>query len=312
VQTTPKTEPTSTTLTPPSTEAGYPVLTALPQIPIDDLALIEIQAWAYDQGGQTAWTPAGVPEVRMLSPNGDADAVNALLSAYEGIELRPLEGYPAPQDSAVHVVFRMMNGVTISVSVRDGLDRLVVASAPEGAREDSAAPSAVGRSQDFASAATGIGLTELRELSPGFSLPRAMPDDFSLLMAYGVTRRNVLDTASGLFTKDLICAGTVSTGLSLTQEELAAVYADLRALDPGSYAGVFHPARTTDWGHTPCDSYYLHIRVAGHEKEISWKDEDDSTAPDAVALRDLLKKIKAMIEAKPEYQALPAAEGGYA
>jgi hypothetical protein len=311
VQTTPKTEST-TTLTPPSTEAGYPVLTALPEIPIDQLALIEIQAWAYDQTGQTVLAPVSAPEVRMLSPNGDADAVNALLLAYEGIQLRPVEGYPAAESPTVHVVFRMVNGDTIQVSTQDGVDRVEVAAVPAHMTGESAAPSAVGYSKDFVAAAADIGQAASREFSAGFALPRAMPDDFSLLVAYGVTQRNVLDTATGLFTKDLIVAGSISTGLSLSREELAAVYADLRALDPGGYAGIFHPARTTDWVHTPCESYYLHIRVAGQDKEISWKDEDDSTAPDAVALRDLLKKIKAMIEAKPEYQALPPAEGGYA
>ena len=141
-----------------------------------------------------------------------------------------------------------------------------------------------------------------------------MPDDFSLALAYGVTLRNVLDTAAGTFTKDLISSEipTATTPLMLSAEELKTIYAELRKMDIASYAGLFQPKNTTGWQHTPFEAYYLRLRMAGQEKEISWDDEDDSTAPDAVALRDLLKKIRTIIEAKPEYKALPAAEGGYA
>jgi hypothetical protein len=159
-----------------------------------------------------------------------------------------------------------------------------------------------------------IGDAVSRAFPAGFALPTAMPDDFFMVLSYGVTLRNVLDTASGMFTKDLISGrmGTITTTLSLTSEELTAVYTDLRTIDIGDYAGAYHPQDTSGWVHTPSESYYLHVHAAGQEKEISWDDNDDSTAPDAVALRDLFKKIRAMIETKQEYQDLPPVKGGYA
>lgn len=315
VLTTPKTESSTTTEMPPTTEVGYPVLLALPEIPLEELALIELQTWHYMDGGKTVVTQPDVPGIRILSPNGDADPVNALLLDYEGIELQPTAGFPHPGNLSARAVFRLKDGSSIAVAVEDATDRLVVAFDSWGVSpQDWNAPHALGYSRSFASAVAAVGNEAARTFPPDFTLPAAMPDDFSLTFAYGVTLRNVLDTASGLFTKDLVSErlGTVTTNLALTEEELASLYADLRQLDIGTYVGVFVPGSAAGSGHTPYVSYYLHVRACGQEKEIFWEDNSDSAERDAVALRTFFARIQAIIEGKPEYQELPQAKGGYA
>jgi hypothetical protein len=305
------TQTSPTTTSTPTTAPGYPVLSELPRIALEDLALVEIRN--YD--AQALNTPPS----RILSPVGDADMVKALLTAYAATVLKPEAGFPQLDQNPLYgfmsVVLHLNDGSYVHLEVGREQGLVVVGhQAKELTPQDSASPSAVGYSPDLAPLAESIAQASSQNFSSGFALPQTMPEDFALVLAYGVTLRNVLDTAAGTFTKDLISSEvpTATTALMLSAEELKTIYAELRKIDIAGYAGLFHPKDTTGWRHTPFEAYYLHMRVAGQEKEISWEDEDDSAAPDAVALRDLFKRIRAMIEAKPEYKSLPAAEGGYA
>jgi hypothetical protein len=305
------TQTSPTTISTPTTVPGYPVLSELPQIALADLALVEIQN--YDAKALNA------PPVRILSPVGDADVVRALLTAYAATVLKPEAGFPQLDQNPLYgfmsVVLHLNDGSYVHLEVGREQGLVVVGYQAKGLTpEGAASPSAVGYSPDLAPLAESIAEASACDFSPGFELSPTMPEDFALVLAYGVTLRNVLDTAAGTFTKDLISSQipTATTALVLSAEELKTIYAELRRIDIAGYPALFHPKDTTGWRHTPFEAYYLRLRVAGQEKEISWEDEDDSAAPDAVALRDLLKSIRAMIEAKPEYQSLPAAEGGYA
>jgi hypothetical protein len=307
VLTTPKTEASTTTVVSPTTEAGSPVLLELPELPLDQLALIEVRTWHYTDDGKTVVALPGVPGIRILSPTGDADPVNSLLSQYESIELRPSEGFPQPGNLSARAVFRLKDGSSIEVLVEDGTNKLVVAFEGKGlAPEGWNTPHAFGCSSSFARTVAGIGDEAAREFPSGFTLPLAMPDDFSLTFAYGVRLRNVLDTASGLFTKDLGSerTGTVTADVALSEEALASLYTGLRRLDIGKYASVFQPDSTAGRGHVPFVSYYLHVRANGHEKEIVWEDKNDSTALDAVALRAFFGQIQALLRTAVSMESL--------
>ncbi|MFZ2538305.1 MAG: hypothetical protein WAX04_05345, partial [Oscillospiraceae bacterium] len=62
---------------------------------------------------------------------------------------------------------------------------------------------------------------------------------------------------------------------------------------------------------TPYLTYDLTIHYKGTSKQIYWDDRSLSKSPQAIQLRSLLKKIIRMVESKPEYKKMPAAEGGY-
>lgn len=148
------------------------------------------------------------------------------------------------------------------------------------------------------------------------SAETAPPEDFNFILKYGVGAKNVLDTFAGTFTKDLVNARTVTTRLTLTPEEMAAVYAEMRRLNIFAYPEEFAP-RQNGLYITPHPTYYLKVQMDGKVKEIYWEDitgeQNLSAQPqEAVQLRNLIDKIVRMIEAKEEFKQLPQPEGVYA
>ncbi|WHT48562.1 hypothetical protein QNH10_01620 [Sporosarcina thermotolerans] len=55
-------------------------------------------------------------------------------------------------------------------------------------------------------------------------MPNSIPDDFGFSLQFGITKKNEINTFNGTFTKDLITAGTVTTDLTLTEEEMVSIY----------------------------------------------------------------------------------------
>jgi hypothetical protein len=151
----------------------------------------------------------------------------------------------------------------------------------------------------------------------GCGLPRQMPSDFGFTAAYGVQARNVLDTFTGTFTKDIINPNkpNPTVELRLTHEELATLYQGLVDISILDYPAVFRPEQEDESGVFPWiephDTYLLTIRAAGGEKHIFWEAGYQGGLPRATALRDWFTKLEQIIEAKPEYQAMPPIEGGY-
>lgn len=136
-----------------------------------------------------------------------------------------------------------------------------------------------------------------------------MPQDFNFIMKYGIGAKNVLDTAGGTFTKDLISAGTKTTELSLTEKELQGIYSEMDRINILNYPEKFSPK--SDVFMTPHPTYYLKIQVNSEVKEILWEDKNDSQAVEAVQLRNLVNRIVQSIEKKKEFKTLPGAVGGY-
>ena len=150
--------------------------------------------------------------------------------------------------------------------------------------------------------------------------PEQMPEDFGFVAAYGVMGRNVIDAFQGTFTKDLgLTKERVTTSLSLPPQALKTLYHDL-VLMQGQWQ-VFTTAFSPDpdpanTGTTTYTSTYYTYRLewqaAGFRSlPIVWDDSALSTDSKAVALRGWFKDLQQMIEATPEWKALPPMEGGY-
>jgi hypothetical protein len=150
--------------------------------------------------------------------------------------------------------------------------------------------------------------------------PEQSRADFAFVAAYGVMARNVVDTFVGTFTKDLVSAGQVTTELRLSEDEMQNLYEDLVEMQAKwqLFTTPFSinpdPDNTgTSMRVTPSHTYRLEWQFGEFRSvPIIWDDNSSSSDPKAVALRDWFSKLRRMIEAKPEYQALPPAKGGYA
>ena len=147
------------------------------------------------------------------------------------------------------------------------------------------------------------------------ALPQRMPDDFGFVFRYGVlSPRNVFDTFAGTFTKDMILDSDATTDLRLSQQELEEIYRRLVDIGIEGYPADFRPPDTGSSIRSADGmelQYRFRLKTAGREFTLDWNDEYFSATPEATALRKLFEDIRAMIEARDEYQKLPPPVGGY-
>jgi hypothetical protein len=138
--------------------------------------------------------------------------------------------------------------------------------------------------------------------------------DLSLLFKYGVGAKNVLDTAEGTFTRDMIVDPAKKVSLRLTREELHRISAKMDEIDFWSYPDVLEfetPADGVVTMVTPYTSYYFRAVRSGTVKELSWDDRYSDQTARATMLRYLFALIRGTVESKAEYKALPEPRGGY-
>jgi hypothetical protein len=292
---------------PASLVAGPPIL---PLPLLADLARVRLESYRIE--GNLA---KGRYPLRVLSPVADASLIEQLLRAYSQVE-PPVRSAVLPNDLALRVTLVSLDGGEVEVHLQDEGDWVWwISSVPPVRGGDPARPDEEAGEQLTARApqlATLVRELAVRnEEGPFPPLPDTRPADFGVVLAYGVTARNVLDTFAGTFTKDLISPDTptATAVLNLTEDDLDRIYSQLR-IDLSGYARIYRP----DTGGVlkePHDSYYLRVRAAGRDKEVFWADEGDSALPDAVRLRNTFEVIRSIIEQKPEVQDLPPVQGGY-
>ena len=117
----------------------------------------------------------------------------------------------------------------------------------------------------------------------------------SLVFKYGVGAKNVLDTAKGTFTKDMIVDPARKVALRLTAEELDRISAKMDEIDFWSYPDVLRfetPADGVVTMVTPYTSYYFRAERGGTVKELRWDDQNVDQAVPATRLRGLIALIR--------------------
>ena len=130
---------------------------------------------------------------------------------------------------------------------------------------------------------------------------------------YGVGAKNVFDTYTGTFTKDLIGDPPVTIKMALTEDELLRIEVKLEEVNflNRSYWDLI-PHGSVSGMRTPFSTYYLKVSFKGVTREIRWNDSnlmpDDFQGPAA----EVSKLLWSIIELKPEYKSLPQPRGGYA
>jgi hypothetical protein len=291
---------------PASLVAGPPIL---PLPLLADLANVRLESYRI-QGNLAK----GRYPLRVLSPAADRSLVEELLRAYSQVE-PPVRQAAFPNDVALRVTFVSLDGGEVDVHLRDEGEEVWISSVagdgdgnPEVPAEE-AGEHPTARAPQLATLVRELAVRN--EEAPFPPLPDTRPADFGVVLAYGVSARNVLDTFAGTFTKDLISPDTptATAVLNLTEDDLDRIYWQLR-IDLSGYARIYRPD-TGGVFKEPHDSYYLRVRAAGRDKEVFWADEGDSALPDAVRLRNTFEVIRSIIEQKPEVQDLPPVEGGY-
>jgi hypothetical protein len=156
---------------------------------------------------------------------------------------------------------------------------------------------------DLGTAGEGAGGTE------ALALPSEMPADFGFVAHYG-PGRDAIDTLAGTCRKELISEYPVEAGLHLTDAEMQELYRDLVDMDIAQYDAHHLPPAGEAEVDVPWARYSLDIWIGGVSvKYVWWEDNVGATDARSEALRAWFAKLQGMIEAKPEWQALPPRSG---
>jgi hypothetical protein len=102
--------------------------------------------------------------------------------------------------------------------------------------------------------------------------------------------------------------------LPLTADEMNSVLQKMLDIDFFNYPDKFsvHVAdNETKTEVAPYPSYFFQVEYEGKTKELLWHNKYVNSDPQADKLKELINLITSIIEAKPEYQALPKPSGGY-
>ena len=298
------------------------MLTELPPISFDDVALVEIMPLR----GRAF-------PLRILSPGADGEVVRQLLAAYEKTVLAPAEGFPAPErlqlaQLAQNLVIRRRDGSEVGILVPKEGGRVVVDDSDKellviGEDGGGSTPRARGTASDLADLSRTLAAepdpTDFGTGRPG--LPDQMPADFGFILFFGplMPSRNVLDTFSGTFSKDMVVDSNITADLRLSPQQLEEVYRRMVDIGIEDYPRVFKPdpdppenSGSVQYDDPFSTSYLLRLRAGGRELMVEWEDHSQpSHSPEATALRTLLDDMARMIESREEYKQLPPANGAY-
>lgn len=144
------------------------------------------------------------------------------------------------------------------------------------------------------------------------NMPKDMPDDFGFSIQFGVEKKNEINTFEWTVTKDLIVDGTASTELVLTRDELQEIYKKMQEMN------IFEtkdftpkPINGTVCMQEPHEDDEWKIIINGQTLTYGISGEYCEPTNDAKQLIDLRNYVFTLIKSKPEYQSLPASNGGY-
>ena len=144
------------------------------------------------------------------------------------------------------------------------------------------------------------------------TMPEVMPEDFGFSVRFGVGKNNEINTFKGTVTKDLISDGTAKANISLTDEEMALIYEQMKQnriteekkLIPEPVNGsicMIEPYEEDEW-EIMLDGETITQSISGRYCDPT------NDAKQLLALRDF---VFSKIKSKEEYINLPDANGGY-
>jgi len=140
--------------------------------------------------------------------------------------------------------------------------------------------------------------------------------DLHLTFKYGVGAKNVLNTFTGTYTRDMVKDPPVTVKFCLSEKDLDRIYQKMVAIDFFSYPTRFSAQSSGDviGEMTPFSTYYFKVQCGSSEtKELVWAAKYTySGNKEAEDLKELIDLIIEIIRSKPEYRRLPEPRAGYA
>ncbi len=150
--------------------------------------------------------------------------------------------------------------------------------------------------------------------TPKPALPAERDPGFTLRFEYGICYYYVLDTGAGALQRRVPGENLLEVPLALTSAELDTIYQGLLAIDFMSYPERYvtpTSAAETIAKVQPAYQYRLTVQSGSVTHTVAWIDDTlKPNPPEAAALRTFFRQMIGMVEARAEFQALPAARVG--
>lgn len=142
-----------------------------------------------------------------------------------------------------------------------------------------------------------------------FTYPKSMPDDFDFRLSYGIYEKQLVDTFQDVVVKDLVLDGTVETTIQLSDEDMEAIYQEMKEIRVMDSLDLKEP--TEFQCHTePHSSSSWTIHMNGETKRFAYGSFCEY--PDDVRqLFKLQEFIDQVVRSTEEYQQLPDSDGYY-
>lgn len=139
-------------------------------------------------------------------------------------------------------------------------------------------------------------------------MPDNMPDDFHFSVKFGIYKNNEINTFDHTVTKDLIEDGTVTTDLTLSNEEMEEIYGKMKALNIMENKNL---TADTNCMQEPHEEDEWIISLNGESIRHYYTEKNCELTYDAKQLMELRNDIFRIVKSKDEYKDLPEASGGY-
>ena len=139
--------------------------------------------------------------------------------------------------------------------------------------------------------------------------------DLHLTFKYGVGAKNVLNTFTGTYTRDMVKDPPLTVKFCLSEKDLDRIYQKMVAIDFFSYPTRFSARSSGDVNGemTPFSTYYFKVQCGSSEMELVCAAKYTySGNKEAEDLKELIDLIIEIIRSKPEYRRLPEPRAGYA
>ena len=126
--------------------------------------------------------------------------------------------------------------------------------------------------------------------------------------------KDVLNTITGEYTKDMVRDAPITFPLKLSTKELDSIVAKAKEIDFESYPKE-HIVNKKEARRLmiPCSTFSLTMFLNGKTKTVNWDDcaVEESRIDDVKKLEELIILISKMVQNTPEYKASPRPNGGY-
>ncbi|WP_060204733.1 hypothetical protein [Sporosarcina koreensis] len=152
------------------------------------------------------------------------------------------------------------------------------------------------------------GASGLKE-TDSITMPESKPDDFNFSTQFGYWSSNEINTFEGTFTKDLIEAGTVTTDVTFTEEEMNFIYGKMKEINIADAKQLI--PEIIDCSVEPYEEDKWEVLINGETISHTVPGAYCNPTNDAKQLIELRDTILDLIKEKDSYKELPDAEGGY-